>query len=222
MRRFEFRLTGKTPLLMHADDVMSSDLLEQWLKVPENKKTSKAGDDRTPAWKWHTYLYYDDRGTVCLPAACIMAALRGAAGQLSLKGQKSFKSESQSGLLIEEEFCAFLGAKGSISTESIAALKDISFAEQCAAVKELGFSLDVRRATVGKHKHVRVRPRFAQWSVSGSIQVTSEAISSDTLTSIFELAGKGGLGDWRPSTPGKPGPYGAFEAQLFAQKAKKS
>lgn len=37
MRTYRITLTGKTPLLMHYDDVRWADKMAAWLTVPENK-----------------------------------------------------------------------------------------------------------------------------------------------------------------------------------------
>ena len=50
--KYAVTLTGESPLLMHADDLKWRSELDRWLANPENKRLSKAGDDRTPAWKW--------------------------------------------------------------------------------------------------------------------------------------------------------------------------
>ena len=82
-----------------------------------------------------------------------------------------------------------------------------------AAATALGFELFAKAAKVGMSKHVRVRPRFNAWSISGSITVVDETITGDILQLILEMAGTYcGLGDWRPSSPGKPGPWGRFRA----------
>jgi hypothetical protein len=41
------------------------------------------------------------------------------------------------------------------------------------------------------------------------------AITRDVLGQLFEIAGDfAGLGDWRPSAPSKPGPYGMFSSEV--------
>ena len=212
MKSFQFELQGKMPLLMHADDVESADELEAWRKAPENKNRSKAGDDRSPAWTWQTYLYSDGEH-VAMPAANIMVALRTSGTQLILKRQKTFKELSQSGLLIETEMCDFLVGGRQISMAEIIAIRDQEFRDQATAAREMGFSLFVRRAAIGRSKHVRVRPRFDNWSVRGVIHVLSPDISDEILEKLFELAGRAGLCDWRPS--GKtPGPFGMFTSEI--------
>jgi len=75
----------------------------------------------------------------------------------------------------------------------------------------MGFDLFVKRASVGKAKHIRVRPKFSQWTVTGEVMVLKPDITPVILAQLFELAGKAGLCDWRPA--GKtPGPYGQSDA----------
>ena len=101
-----FELNGVMPLIMHQDDVEASDTLMEWRKDPANKNLSVAGDDRSPAWTWHTYVYSDGTN-ITIPAANLMVALRQAGTQLILKKQKTFKEISQSGLLIPSEYLDF-------------------------------------------------------------------------------------------------------------------
>ena len=209
----DFVLTGLMPLLMHADDVEAADELEAWRKDPQNKDRSRAGDDRSPAWTWHNYLYHDGEH-ISMPSDNLMVALRGAGTQLILKGQKTYKSLTQSGILIDTEHCQFLCAGKQIPIGKIHALHDKTFQDQKAGADKLGFSLFVKRAKVGQSKHVRVRPRFNDWSVRGSLQVSTEDITPDILAMLFDIAGsKCGLCDWRPSSK-TPGAFGMFSAEV--------
>ncbi len=58
-KTFNVRLTGTTGLIMHADDINWRDNMEAWNNDPENARLSKAGDDRTPAWRWLGSVYHD-------------------------------------------------------------------------------------------------------------------------------------------------------------------
>ncbi len=210
MKKYQFTLTGFMPLLMHADNIEGSDELQEWRKQPANKGVSVAGDDRSPGWTWQTYCYHDGHHVV-MPAENIMVALRQAGAQMILKKQKTFKEITQSGLLIDGEACDFFCGENQIKWSSILALRDLTFTEQAAACKKLGFELFMKRARIGTSKHVRVRPRFSQWSVTGEIMVLKPEITTEILQQLFQLAGKAGLCDWRPS--GKtPGPYGQADA----------
>src|SRR3954447_9876381 len=94
---YQFTLTGQTPILFHADDVMATDELKAWQKDPKNKGISVAGDDRSPPWTWQYYLY-TDRTNISDPAENVMACLRKSAARIPLpKGKGTFKELSQCG-----------------------------------------------------------------------------------------------------------------------------
>lgn len=214
-----FVLTGSQPILFHADDVIASDLLNEWRKDPKNKGLSVPGDDRSPSWTWQVYLYHDGE-KLAIPQENIMACLRKAATSIpKAKGKGTYKNESQSGILVTTEYCDFTSKGKPVSIAAVAALKDLSFVEQFEAVKKLGFELKVKRATVGSSKHVRVRAMFRQWEIKGSVLVNDPVITTEVLKQMFEIAGqKVGLLDWRPGSPKSPGPYGMFKAEVKAVK----
>ena len=99
---YEFNFEGVRPILFHHDNIMANDLLTEWRKDSRNKSVSVKGDDRSPAWTWQTYLY-DDGENLAIPQANIMACLRKASARITLKGNKSFSSLSQTGIAIESE-----------------------------------------------------------------------------------------------------------------------
>lgn len=207
-----FELTGQFPLLMHADDIMRQDALTAWRKASENKNVSVPGDDRSPAWTWQTYLYSDGEH-VAMQSENIMCCLRSAGAQIILKKQKTFKELTQSGILIAGEFCDFLVKGKKVPIATIAAMKHLSFTEQNAAVEKLGFGLWAKRARIGQAKHVRVRPRFNSWTVRGTLQVVAKEITFEVLQQLFEIAGRVGIGDWRPGCK-TPGSFGMFTTKL--------
>jgi hypothetical protein len=212
IREFEFTLTGIMPLLMHADDIDAADTLSQWRKDPANKNRSQAGDDRSPAFTWHSYVYSDSKNIV-MPSENIMVALRQAGSQMILKKQKTFKEISQSGLLITTEFCDFSIDGKPIPMSLLHRIKDMPFAEQAKEAEKNGFRLFCKRAKIGTSKHIRVRPRFDNWSVYGRIQVIAPEISDEHLRQLFDLAGRVGVCDWRPGCK-TPGPFGMFSAKV--------
>jgi hypothetical protein len=209
----EFILTGEMPLLMHPDDVEASDSLRAWRQDPANKNASVAGDDRSPAWTWQTNLYSDGE-FVTVPSANLMVAMRQAGSQMILKKQKTYKEISQSGLLIPTEYLHFsLDGTRQIAIADCHKLRDFPFSKQADAVRAMGFRLFVKRAKIGTSKHVRVRPRFDAWQIRGTIAVLTPDISWEVLGTLFDLAGRVGLCDWRPGCK-TPGPYGMFTAKL--------
>ncbi len=216
MNRARIELTGTMPLLMHADNIDWADKMERWKNDAANKAKSKAGDDRTPPWRWVGCLNYDDpkTGVVTIPSEYIMRSIMGGAAEVPTgKGKKTFKSQSQSGLLCSEFFWPLMVDGKTIPMKEINSVMELkTFEENCQKAESLGFSLFTKRAKIGQSKHIRVRPRFDNWSAIGEIVITDEQITFPILRTILEYAGKfKGLGDWRPGAP-TPGPFGMFTA----------
>ncbi len=222
LAKYRFELTGLTNLLMSSDDIDKGDMLMAWRKDPSNKSFSVPGDDRSPAWSYMTRLYSDEQH-ITMPSANIMGALKKAGAMMTIKGNKTFKSATQSGLLIDREHCDFfVDHDGSgyhqINIADVVAIKDLSFAEQCVECQKLGFNLHKKRVPVGSAKHIRVRPMFKNWKVTGTILVMMKEISRDILEQLFSLSGTAGLGDWRPSAPKSPGPWGQYTSTITSIK----
>jgi len=214
-RRAEFVLTGVTPLLMHADDVDANDILTGWRKDPKNKSQSTPGDDRSPPWTWQTYWYLDDEGCMTIPSDNMLSCLCYAGGKIPLKKQETLKRLVASGIQMPSDFLEFRTNGEKVNVESFVNNRDEEFTAQLKRAKEMGFDLDKRRVTVGTAKHVRIRPKFKNWTLSGELILSSSEFTEDRLKQLFEIAGTaGGLGDWRPSAPKKPGRYGMFEAKV--------
>jgi hypothetical protein len=219
MQNVHVKIKGLTPLLMHADNIEWADAMDEWNREPGNKATSKAGDDRTPAWRWLGSLNHDGQ-IITIPSEYIMRCIMEGAAQVPTgRGKTTFKSQSQSGLLCPEFHWPLQlnGSAATVSMEDINKLRETKqFAGQMLAVREMGFSLFVKRAKVGQSKHIRVRPRFDSWATEGRIAILDETITPKVLQTILDMAGRyKGLGDWRPG--GKtPGQFGMFEATVTA------
>lgn len=213
IRKAKFILKGITPLLMHADDVEAASTLDEWRKSPGNKNVSVPGDDRSPPWTWQTYLYRNEDGMIAMPADNVMVALRQAGAKMTLKRQTTFKAITQSGLLMTDETLEFTNSGEQISAAEFVDARDEKFTDQKKAVEKAGFELLIKRAKVGTSKHVRVRPMFRSWAVSGVIQIMAQEITFESLQMLFDLAGDVGLCDWRPGCK-TPGRFGMFEASV--------
>lgn len=217
MKTYQISITGTQPLLMHADDVEWADRMESWKNDKDNKKRSKAGDDRTPAFRWIGSLYRNEAGEIIIPTENIMRALMEGGAMVPVPGttRKTFKSQSQSGIMPRA-----IGWKLSVDGKTIDGssieelMEERDFGKHKEAVQLMGFSLFIKRARIGMSKHIRVRPRFENWSTQGELVVTDDQITEDVLTDILEMAGKyKGLGDWRPSSK-TPGTFGMFRAEI--------
>jgi len=217
LRKYEFQCKGDSSLLMHADNIEWSDAIakERSAIKESDKKAFAAGDDRCPTHTWKGYVYTDlGESQVVMPTDNLRSCLMRAAAQVELKGKKTYKELSQGAIIFDDEFAAMLVAGKPLPFKSI---KDIhgSFAEQAEAVRALGFRLFVKRAVIGQAKHVRVRPRFDDWSVSGTFTVIDDQVSTEIIKKIWGIAGMyKGIGDWRPGARQSPGPYGRFTTTI--------
>jgi hypothetical protein len=219
MKKYQVTITGTQPLLMHNDDIEWADAMARWRDDKDNKKSSKAGDDRSPAYRWIGALYRNDAGQIIVPTENVMRALMEGGAMVPVPGGKSgktFKSQSQSGIMPNDIGWSLLinGRQIDAAKTIDALLRETNFEKHKEAVQQLGFSLFLKRAKIGSSKHVRVRPRFENWSTSGELIVTDEQITTDVLSDILEMAGKyKGLGDWRPSSK-TPGTFGMFTSMV--------
>lgn len=202
---------------MHYDDVEWGDTIGEWRLDPDNakKKGEQNGDDRRPAWTWVGYCYHDNE-SVAIPSANLTASLKRGGQLLPFGRNKNHKELAVSGIFFEDEYLKFFSNGKPLPIAPLHDLmEELNFKKHIEVVRRLGFDLSVKRATVGMSKHVRVRPRFNDWSVSGTLEVVAPEITPDALKSIFELAGRrSGLCDWRPGSPKSPGPYGMFDTKL--------
>jgi len=218
IRHYDVTITGTTPLLLHADNIAWSDSLRKWREDPTIKKTQVRGDDRSPAWTWIGNIYSDNTNLV-MPADNISRCVMEGATMVAVPGGKSgktFKAQSQSGMMIVGDWPLYISGKSVALAPIEALIGNANFDDHMASIEKLGFSLYVKRAKIGQQKHVRVRPRFINWSCRGTVRVLDPAITISVLENILQLAGAyKGIGDWRPSSK-TPGSYGMFTAEITA------
>lgn len=216
-KQYQIDIVGATPLLLHHDNITWASEMKAWASDPANREKSAAGDDRTPAHRWIGCLYSDNDLCV-VPADNLMTVLRegGARCPTGKKGG-TFKRQTQSGIVVDQAAWPLLvlGKPVPFAGFREACKADLSFVEHEALARAHGFMLFVKRAKVGTSKHIRVRPRFDNWALSGTVTVLDETITSDVLENIVSYAGRyAGLGDWRPSSKQSPGPWGKFTATI--------
>lgn len=214
IRTYEVELEGTQPLLMHHDNIEHADELRAWREKPENKKLSRPGDDRSPAFTWLGSLYHDEKNIV-MPEDNLRRCFMEGGAQVPVPGGKNgktFKSQSQSGVLIHDHWPLYGSNGKTIDMAPFKALagEAIDFQKHLNTAKKYGIALFTKRAKIGQNKHIRVRPKFMAWSLRGQLDVIDDQITTPILKSILEAAGRyKGLGDWRPSSP-TPGRYGTF------------
>jgi hypothetical protein len=218
---YEVTITGTRPLIMHRDDIEWADHMDSWKANKDNVKKSKAGDDRSPSFRWIGSVYRTDdpEPLVSIPGENIMRALMEGAAMVPVPGSKSgktFKSQSQSGIMMQGGLGWPLMLNGrAVPFAPIQALVvEADFKVHQAEVQKMGFRLFLKRAKIGASKHVRVRPIFDGWSAKGLVAISDEQITEGVLNDILEMAGRyKGLCDWRPGSK-TPGQYGMFEAEV--------
>jgi hypothetical protein len=213
---YKVTITGANPLLLHHDNIQWAGQMAEWSTDPANKSKSVAGDDRTPAHRWIGCLYHEN-GAAVIPSDNLMTMLRegGARCPTGKKGA-TFKRQTQSGLVVDQSGWPIIVDGHGIPFDEIFALtNEPKFEAHEKLAAKLGFSLFVKRARVNQTKHVRVRPRFDRWQASGTITVFDDTITQRVLQDILSFGGRyAGLGDWRPSSPKSPGPFGTFTATV--------
>ena len=222
MYRVNVKLDGRTEsggsdILMHPNDVQWRDEMEKWAKDPANKGASRAGDDRTPAWRWVGNVYHDGK-VVGIPSDNLMTAIRGGATMVGVPGggKKTYKQASQSGLLVNEILWPIKVEGKTIPWAPIKEMVGVQeFEKHMAFVRELGFELFVKPANVNGRSHIRVRPRIFNWTAEGTITVLNDTFALELVRTFLENAGLYcGVGDWRPSAPKSPGPFGRFAVSV--------
>jgi hypothetical protein len=215
MEQYSITLEGLTPLLMHNDNLTFNEKIKAWQKDPENKANSVAGDDRSPPWTWIGYLYHDGKN-LGVSSDNIMTMLReGGAKILTGKKTESYKKQTQSGLMLDQQQFDIRVKGNTILVDDIKPLiGEMDFSKHIETAELLDFELLIKRAKIGSNKHVRVRPMFREWILSGSLTVLDSemtGLTAEILKMILNQAGAlCGLCDWRPSSPKASGTFGKF------------
>jgi hypothetical protein len=218
MKQYRITLEGLTPLLMHNDNLNFSEKVMAWRRDPQNKEHSVSGDDRTPPWTWIGYLYHDGKN-IGISSDNIMTMLReGGAKVLTGKGKETYKKQSQSGIMLDQQQFDLFCNNQKIGIEKVKDLiGNLEFNDHIELAESLDFELLVKRAKIGRSKHIRVRPMFRQWVATGTLTVLDEELTGLTeqiLTTILKQAGSlCGLCDWRPSSPSS-GTFGKFAPEV--------
>jgi hypothetical protein len=192
--------------------------VKAWRRDPLHKNTDK-GDDRHPPWTWITYLYLGADGFVSLPQTTLIKMLVEAGKSFKMPGSRKSLKGAVAALIQFDRIhypLTFDGDK-QVNHDTLAPIADMeTYDEQEAEVKKLGFTIDMRRVTVSTSKHIRTRPHFHNWSVTGRIRVdnTDGTLDKNTIEELFNFAGRfQGVCDYRPSAR-NPGPFGTFDATV--------
>lgn len=212
MQSYKFKLTGITPLIMHNNNIEERDRIDD---IRKRMKGGKPGDDRSPPESWKGYLYTsEDTGNICMPSENLLACLLGGGSKVKVSGKETLKTHSQRVAFSHLDYDLLVNGK-TIAKTDVDKIKG-DFSEHSDACRALGFRLHLKPCSVGTSKHIRVRPLFSSWAVSGTFDIDDDdanVLGLKPLGELFLACGRlVGLGDWRPSAPKKPGQYGRFTA----------
>lgn len=184
----QVRITGKRPLLMHADK-FANPLHSQTKAHKElTAKRKKTDEDHEAIAKseWLGGLYIDEQGPY-LPGVNIEAAMIGG-GKLSKLGTQLKRSVE-----IMDEKC-HLEYTGPKSAE---------------ALWEQGF-YDARSVKVQQARLMRYRPMFREWAVTCEVAFDAETINKEQVVKCLEDGGQYcGVGDYRPK-------FGRFTVEVLS------
>lgn len=219
MKQYRITLNGLTPMLMHQDNLTFAEKVQEWRNDSANKELSVKGDDRSPAWTWLGYLYHDTN-YFGMPSDNLMTMLReGGAKVKTGYISETYKKHTQAGIMLDQQQFDLYVHENCIPVNPFNELINVNdFKEHLRVAESYGFELLVKRAKIGQSKHVRVRPLFRNWMLTGSLTVIDEEISGITqkvLQTVLNQAGAlVGLGDWRPGSPKSSGTFGKFSPEI--------
>lgn len=224
---YNFKIVGETPIILH-NSGGDREKLKSWLS--ENKKSVEdnlvknnlAYDDRVPPWTWHYCFYVPDKNceNIVIPFYLIEAALNSAA--YIMYQSRSVQYNTFSKFYFSKPYYDLLINGYPVKLENIINYR-VSYEEQKKIASNYG--IELFEAMIPKQQKVgfRVRPRIKNWAINGEVTIYFNLTKSvenneeidQYVDELFKLAGsRCGLGDWRPSSPKKPGIHGKFTAKL--------
>ena len=185
-----FEIVGITPLIQNK---FSSKAIEQMLAKHMNlphKKTAK-----NPRQAVRDAMIVNEHGVPCIPAVAIKAAMVSAMSQL--KGAK--KTMGRIAIFVEGNGVPirFIPSK----TPEAVALNLGGVEPRMDMVRCSGMS---------RTPDVRFRPQYNDWSARFVVKFNSDLFSVELIGQLIELAGRVGIGEWRPE---KNGVHGQFRIE---------
>ena len=183
--RVAVRIVGLTPLIVHRFDEKAK---KQMLdaQVKTSVKAKRAPQD--PEAEFEASRYRLDDGRDGLPAVAFKSALIGAARLFDGVTMTQLKS------------VVHVAGEGS---------------QQLVAIDgEPRMREDVVRVGMGT-ANLRYRAEYWPWAAWLIVSHVPTLISADSVLSLVNAAGMGGVGEWRPSAPKSlTGSYGTFEVEV--------
>jgi len=189
--QIDVTIKGSAQLLLHKYPVAAA----------STKKITSQTTDYSEEWIKTTYL--NDKGEVIMPWTNLMACM--------FEGSKGKKIRKVAITRVIYTSLAIANQEPLVLVEgkpvTIDRIKENDWLHTCGVV--------VQRSRVD-----RIRTAIPEgYEVSFSITTKpNNVLSVDDIKEILTNAGiVAGLGDWRPSSPKKPGPYGTFDVISFKE-----
>jgi len=192
LAKYNVVIQGTSPILLHKYVVSS-------VSTPETSiGKGNASLQYKDEWKKGTYL--NPQGNVVMPSTNILACIYN--GSKGIRKGKYYLSRLIYPSLIIQPFEPVIKVDNKTIT-----LDDI----------EKNNWLNVMRAVVMMKGIDRIRTELPiEWTIEFELFLTNDQLNEKDVKEILENAGYvAGLGDMRPSSPKKPGPYGRFEVISF-------
>ena len=193
--QIEVTIKGTATLLLHKYTVAS--VSEPAIRITRGKDSANYADE------WRKGTYTNGKGQVIMPWQNIFACLFD--GSKGMKqGKTAITRIVYTSLVVADPEPLVLYDKNPITLDMI----------------EKNDWLNYSGAVVSGRRIDRVRTAIPEgWEITFPILTKpNNRLSSSEIKNIVENAGiQAGLGDWRPSAPRKPGPYGTFEVVRFEE-----
>lgn len=179
MAKFEAKLVGDAPLLMHSVRLLDKMSAQAKEMAAVTKKKQKTDDDMLTIKRleWYAGIYTDETGRVAIPADNILASV--------IEGARKAK----------------LGKLAQAAVFETAAYYPLIYSgpKDLAALYANGRFCDYRGVRNQQNRVMRSRPIFREWSCDISLIFNETILDPAQLKQALEAAGEQvGIGDWRP------------------------
>jgi hypothetical protein len=193
MKTLIVEVEGIRPLILH--NGQSADPLNPYAKELKrlSKKRTKTDDDHKAIadLEWEAGLYWEDEIGVYMPSDNIFTAFQEACKKVKL-GRQSIAA------FVDHELGVSLEFDGNGRMEEMR--KDPRFIFR-------------KPVTIGQSRVMRTRPRIPTgWKATIRFLLDGNLMDQEQFEEVMHICGNIiGWGDYRPSAPKKPGPYGRFQ-----------
>jgi len=169
VEKYEVRIVGTRPLLMHSCQHMVQD------RMDEEERGKKVRESLTPLEEATKSLYIDKEGNLVVPSLCVLSCMRAAAVNFLVggKGKKTYKNYIFSGVRVNPD--------------------------NIPMISDGGWEPDLKPVVIGRARVISSRPRFDDWALEFQVEIVDPIITPSNLKAILERAGQySGLLDFRP------------------------